>query len=177
MVRAEIGSTVTLSYLGTLDNGRIFHSTEEQGPLTFTIGCDQLFPALERAVIGMRQGETKNVVLSAAEAYGPRLQENILQVSRNSFPAEKEIRVGQKVSIGFSGGASRVMMVTGVAENRVVLDGNPPLAGCDLTFALRVERVESVKQQPGVAEEEQPADGGRQSQVPEVLPLRQARDR
>jgi peptidylprolyl isomerase len=142
MVRAEIGSSVTISYIGTLDNGRIFHSTDEHGPLTVTIGDDQIFPALEQALIGVRAGETKNVVIAAADAYGPHQQENIIQVARNAFPAGKEIIVGQKLSIEFSGGVARVMMVTDVGETGVTLDGNHPLAGCDLTFALKVDRVE-----------------------------------
>lgn len=58
------------------------------------------------------------------------------------FPAGKEIMVGQKTGIGFKGGASRVMLVTGVSEADVIPDGNHPLAGCGLTFALRVDRVE-----------------------------------
>jgi len=142
MVRAEIGSSVTISYIGTLDNGRIFHSTDEHGPLTVVIGADQLFPALEQALIGMRAGETKNIELPADEAYGRKRQENIIEVSRQTFPAGKEISVGQKLSIEFKGGASRMMIVTAVSENGVTLDGNHPLAGLDLTFALKVERVE-----------------------------------
>ena len=142
MKHAEKGSTVTISYIGTLDNGRIFHSTEEQGPQTFTIGDEQVFPALEQAIIGMRAGEVKNIVLSAEEAYGLRRQENIISVAREAFPAGKEIVTGQKLSIEFKGGASRVMVVTAVNETDVKLDGNHPLAGLDLTFALRMEQVE-----------------------------------
>lgn len=142
MTQAAPGSTVTISYIGTLDNGRIFHSTETQGPLTVTIGAGQLFPALEQAIIGMRAGEVKNIELSAEEAYGPRLQENIIRVARNTFPAGKEIMVGQKLSIEFKGGTSRVMVVTAVDDAEVTLDGNHPLAGLDLTFALKVELVE-----------------------------------
>jgi FKBP-type peptidyl-prolyl cis-trans isomerase 2 len=142
MTHARHGSTVTVSYIGTLDNGRIFHSTEESSPLTFTIGGDQVFPALEQAVIGMGAGETKNLVLCADQAYGPRRRENIITVGRDLFTADKEIAVGQKLNIEFSGGASRVMLVTAVSDTAVTLDGNHPLAGCELTFALRVERVE-----------------------------------
>jgi FKBP-type peptidyl-prolyl cis-trans isomerase 2 len=142
MRHAEIGSTVTISYIGTLDNGRIFHSTEEHGPQTLTIGAGQVFPALEQAIIGMRAGETKNIVLTAEESYGPRLQENIIRVDRKNFPAGKEIAVGQKLSIDFRGGTSRVMAVTAVSEDEVTLDGNHPLAGLDLTFALTLDRVE-----------------------------------
>ncbi|OGU17976.1 MAG: peptidylprolyl isomerase [Geobacteraceae bacterium GWC2_53_11] len=142
MTQAAAGSTVTISYIGTLDNGRIFHSTETQGPLTVAIGSGQLFPALEQAIIGMRAGEVKNIELTAAEAYGSRLQENIIRVARNTFPAGKEIMVGQKLSIEFKGGTSRVMVVTAVDGAEVTLDGNHPLAGLDLTFALKVEQVE-----------------------------------
>lgn len=142
MVPAEIGSRVTISYVGTLDNGRIFHSTDEHGPLTVSIGAGEVFPALEQAIIGMRAGEVKNVVLSPEEAYGPRLDENIITVARLTFPAGKEVRVGQKISIGFKGGESQVMLVSRVSEADVTMDGNHPLAGCGLTFVLRIDRVE-----------------------------------
>ncbi len=142
MGRVALGSTVTVSYIGTLDNGRIFHSTDDQGPLTVTIGACQLFPALEQALLGMSAGEVKNVVLTAAEAYGPRLRENVISVARSAFPAGKELVVGQKLSIQFSGDATRVMVISHVGETEVELDGNHPLAGLDLTFALRVDRVE-----------------------------------
>jgi peptidylprolyl isomerase len=142
MKRAEIGSTVTIRYIGTLDNGRIFHSTDGDGPQTYTLGAGQFFPALEQAITGMRAGEVKNIVLTAAEAYGPRLPENIISLSRASFPAGKEIAAGQKLSIEFKGGVSRVMVVTAVGESDVTLDGNHPLAGQELTFALRVDKVE-----------------------------------
>jgi FKBP-type peptidyl-prolyl cis-trans isomerase 2 len=144
MAQAEINSTVTISYIGTLDNGRIFHSTDEEGPLTVTLGADQLFPVLEQGIIGMQVGSVKNIVLSAAEAYGPRIQENIIQISRQSFPAGKEISVGQKLSIDFKGGISKVMVVIAVSDSEVTLDGNHPLAGCDLTFALRLDAIECM---------------------------------
>lgn len=142
MTQAKNGSSVTISYIGTLDNGKIFHSTEVNGPVTVTIGTEQVFPALEQALLGMRAGEVKNVILSAADAYGPRVQENIIRVARQTFPAGKEISVGQKLSIEFKGGASRVMIVTAASDTDVTLDGNHPLAGLDLTFALKVEQVE-----------------------------------
>jgi peptidylprolyl isomerase len=142
MTLAQQGSTVSVHYIGTLDNGRIFHSTADEEPLTFTIGRNQVFPALEQTVIGMAVGETVNFVIPAAEAYGPRLKENIICVERTNFPAEKEIRVGQKLSIAFTGGTERVMQITGVSETEVTLDGNHPLAGLDLTFALRLDNIE-----------------------------------
>ena len=142
MERAQDGSTVCIHYIGTLDNGRIFHSTTEEEPLIFTIGRQQVFPLLEQAVLGMQVGQTRNVVIPAAEAYGPRLEEHIIRVGRGQFPAGRELKVGQKLAIDFSGGESRVMLVREVNETEVTLDGNHPLAGLDLTFALRLDRIQ-----------------------------------
>ncbi len=141
MRTAAPGDTVAIHYIGTLDNGRIFDSTVDRGePLVFTIGAGEVFAALEREVVGMAAGQAKNVVIPAAEAYGPRLQENIIAVGRESFPAG-DLAVGRRVRIAFGGGAERVMVITGVTEATVTLDGNHPLAGLDLTFALKLDRI------------------------------------
>lgn len=141
MKRAEKDSIVTISYIGTLDNGRIFDSTEDSGPLTFTIGNDQVFAALEQAIIGMASGETKNILIPAADAYGPRLDDNIIKVKREMFPAERDLRIGEKIRIEFSGGRERILVILDQDEQEVTLDGNHPLAGLDLTFALRLDAV------------------------------------
>ena len=141
MKPAQPGSIVTVSYIGTLDNGRIFDSTEDSGPLTFTIGNDQVFAALEQAIIGMASGETKNILIPAADAYGPRLDENIIKVKREMFPADRELRIGEKLRIEFNGGRERILIVIEQNEQEVTLDGNHPLAGLDLTFALRLDAV------------------------------------
>ncbi|AJE02278.1 FKBP-type peptidyl-prolyl cis-trans isomerase [Geobacter pickeringii] len=133
------GDTVAIHYIGTLDDGRIFDSTVDRGePLVFTIGAGQLFAALEREIVGMAVGGAKNVVIPAAQAYGPRRKENVLRVDRGSFPAG-DLVVGRKVRIEFAGGVERVMLVTEVTEATVTLDGNHPLAGLDLTFALKLD--------------------------------------
>lgn len=141
MRTAAPGDTVAIHYIGTLDNGRIFDSTVDRGePLIFTIGAGEVFAALEREVVGMAAGQAKNILIPAAVAYGPRLQENIVRVERKSFPAG-DLAVGRKVRIEFDGGTERVMVVTEVTETTVTLDGNHPLAGLDLTFALKLDRI------------------------------------
>jgi FKBP-type peptidyl-prolyl cis-trans isomerase 2 len=141
MKRAQLGSTVTVQYVGTLDNGKIFDSNSDEEPLEFIIGSNQVFPALEQGVIGMAVGEVRNIVLKAVEAYGPRRQENLLTISRSRFPADKPLVIGQKLSIEFSGGQARVMQITEITEESVTMDGNHPLVGLDLTFALRLDRI------------------------------------
>ena len=75
--QAKMGDTVVVRYIGTLDNGRIFDNAEEN-PVTITLGANQVFPALEAGIVGMKVGEAKNIFLHTGEAYGPRRPENIL---------------------------------------------------------------------------------------------------
>lgn len=141
MQRAKKGDRVTINYIGTLDNGYIFDSTQESEPLSFNIGDDEIFPALEQAIIGMAPGQAKNLLIPAAQAYGPRRKENILVLKRESLPAENQPKPGQNVQLQLADGSELLMRVIQVNDAEVVLDGNHPLAGLDLTFALQLEAI------------------------------------
>jgi FKBP-type peptidyl-prolyl cis-trans isomerase 2 len=141
MQRAKHGDQVTVHYIGTLDNGRIFDQRDDDQPLVFTIGSGEIFPALEQDIVGMKVGEVKNIHLPAEQAYGPRLKENLLQVSRQRFPAERDLRLGQKLLVELAGSEQQVMRIRNIYEQQVVLDGNHDLAGCDLTFALQLVKI------------------------------------
>jgi peptidylprolyl isomerase len=144
---AHIGDRVTIHYIGTLDTGRIFDSADAGNPLSFTIGQGEVFPALEAAVRGMQVGTACNVEIPAEQAYGPVREENLLQLSRRQFPAERELRLGEKISITFADGEERIMQVVNCGDDVVTLDGNHPLAGHDLTFALKLI---SIDKKPAV---------------------------
>lgn len=141
MQQAKSGDTVTVHYIGTLDNGRIFDSRDENSPLEFTLGNGDVFSALEEQIVGMKVGQVKNILLAAEQAYGPRREENIITLKRDMFPADKELKLGQKLSLEFGGKSERVMMITRLEGDEVTLDGNHLLAGQDLTFALKLEAI------------------------------------
>lgn len=138
MTQAATGDQVTVHYIGTLDNGRIFDQRDSDAPLSFTLGSGEVFTALEKQVVGMRVGEVKNIHLAAEQAFGPRREENLLRLPRVMFPADRELKISQKLNIELGGKEQRVMRVRQVDEEEVLLDGNHDLAGCDLTFALEL---------------------------------------
>ena len=138
MQRAQKGDRVTVHYIGTLDNGHIFDQRDGDEPLSFVIGAGEIFPDMETGIIGMKVGEVKNIHLAAEQAYGLRLDENLLKVSRKLFPADRELRIGRKLNIELAGNEQRMMRIRHVDEQEVLLDGNHDLAGCDLTFALEL---------------------------------------
>ena len=138
---AQKGNRVSVHYIGTLDNGRIFDSRDDDSPLVITLGNNEVFPALEAEIIGMKEGDVKNIIIKAEDAYGKRLKGNIVDVPRTNFPADKELRVGQKLNLEFADGSARIMMITNIEDEHVTLDGNHALAGLELTFALKLDKI------------------------------------
>ena len=139
---AQAGDRVTIYYIGTLDNGHIFDTADEDSPLSFTIGKGDVFPALEEAVIGLQVGMANNVEIAADKAFGPHRKENMVRLPRGQFPADRDLRVGEKISIAFADGEERVMRIIKDENDEVTLDGNHPLAGLDLTFALQLVSID-----------------------------------
>lgn len=149
MITAKLGDRVTVHYIGTLDNGRIFDSADSDNPLSITLGQGEVFTALEQAIVGMKVGSAANIEIPAEQAFGPHRKENMLQVPRSSFPAERELRIGEKISLAFSDGEERVMRVIAEENDAVTLDANHPLAGLDLTFALQLVEVHQAAANAG----------------------------
>jgi peptidylprolyl isomerase len=138
--QAKAGDTVRVHYTGTLDDGTEFDSSAGREPLEFTLGAGQVVPGFDAAVTGMRIGERKTVTIPAAEAYGEPRQELLLTVPRAQVPPNVQPRVGQRLQVG-RGDQAFPVVVHEVTDEHVVLDGNHPLAGQDLTFALELVEI------------------------------------
>ena len=134
---AKTGDTVQVHYTGTLDDGTEFDSSAGREPLSFTLGAGQVVPGFEAAVTGMALGEKKTVTIPAAEAYGEPRPELLMTVPRAQVPPTMQPRVGQRLQVG-RGEQAFPVIVHEVTDEHVILDGNHPLAGQDLTFALEL---------------------------------------
>lgn len=137
---ATVGDTVRVHYTGTLTDGTVFDSSRGRDPLEFTLGGGRVIPGFEQAITGMKVGEARTVTIPAADAYGPRRDDLVMAVERTRLPATLAPEVGQQLQLG-SAGQRFVVTVREVADDHVVLDGNHPLAGEDLTFALELVEV------------------------------------
>ena len=137
MKAAKAGDSVRLHYTGTLGNGKEFDSSRGRAPLAFTLGSGQVIPGFDVAVTGMRVGEKKTVTIPAAEAYGERQTELVVEMPLSRFPDHIRPEVGQELEMARQGDRIHVI-VREVSANTVVLDANHPLAGEDLTFQLEL---------------------------------------
>ncbi|MBS3762440.1 MAG: peptidylprolyl isomerase [Candidatus Brocadiia bacterium] len=138
MAQAQDGDTVKVHYRGTLDNGQAFDDSHQGDPFEFTIGNEEVIPGFEEAVRGMSPEEEKTITIEAAEAYGPRRDDLVMEVDRSNFQEDADFEVGHRVQIQPEEGQQFVAMITNLSEDSVTLDANHPLAGQDLTFEVEL---------------------------------------
>jgi len=136
----EDGKKVKIHYTGTLSDGEKFDSSEGRDPLEFETGAGMVIPGFDSAVRDMEVGSKKTVTLPAAEAYGELRDEMIGDFPKDKFPADMELSVGMPLQMTGPDGPVPVV-VKEIKEDAVTLDGNHPLAGKDLTFALELVEI------------------------------------
>lgn len=136
MTQANKGSIVEVEYAGKLEDGTVFSASSSEEPLQFRIGDGRIIPGFERAVMGMEPGETKTVTVSANQAYGSHDPDNVHTISRDKFPPD--VQVGQQYQLDPEKNGPEIVTVVKIAEDKVTVDGNHPLAGRDLTFDIKL---------------------------------------
>jgi len=138
MSNAKTGDTVKIHYTGTLDDGTQFDSSAGREPLEFQLGSGQVIPGFDQAVEGMAVGEQKTVNIPAEQAYGPRHEQMIQEVPRSALPEDLEPAEGMALRAQQPDGRVIDLTVTAVNEDSITVDGNHPLAGQALNFAIEL---------------------------------------
>jgi peptidylprolyl isomerase len=141
MTQAQKGDTVRVHYTGKLQDGSVFDSSREREPLELTLGSGRVIPGFEQAIEGMAPGDTKSVDVPAAEAYGQRFQERVVDFERERLPAGIDPQVGQQLQLQTQQGQPVPAVVTRVSESTITVDANHPLAGRDLVFDLELMEI------------------------------------
>ncbi len=131
------GHKVALEYTVFLADGTQVDTNIGEDPLVFVLGSHQVFPALEQALLGLRVGDFKQVVLSADDAYGPVVQEAFREVDLEHVP-ESLRKVGSVLGLQDPSGGVYPVRIHQINGNRAVLDFNHPLAGQELRFDVKV---------------------------------------
>lgn len=130
---------VTLTFELMDAQGNLIEKAEE--PIAYLHGgFHGIFPLVEQALDGKVAGDSCQVRLAPNDAFGEYDAELVHVESRDKFPPE--VAVGMQFEgRGDQSGHAVVYTVTDVADNKVVVDGNHPLAGQTLDFRCIVAEV------------------------------------
>jgi FKBP-type peptidyl-prolyl cis-trans isomerase SlyD len=131
------GLVVSMEYTLIVD-GEVLDTSDGVGPLQFLAGHDNIVPGLEREMIGMKIGESKEVVVSPEDGYGEFDEEAFMEVPRSEFPTDMEIEEGVELSVTDEDGKNQYARVESLTDETVSLDFNHPLAGAELHFSVKV---------------------------------------
>lgn len=141
MAQAKVGDTVRVRYTGSLEDGTVFGGSPEQEPLEVTLGKKNVLPGFEEAVVGMKEGDTKNFSIQPDDAFGQRQEGLVFDVERSKLPPEIELQLGGVLRVESDTGRNYDVTVTGIDDEKVTLDGNHPLAGEVLNFDIELVEI------------------------------------
>ena len=134
-------TVVTLAYNVTDPDGQMVDQGEQ--PIVYLHGgYDDIFPKIEEALQGKQAGETVKVKLQPDEAFG-EYDADLLQIEpRQDFPQELEIGMQfEGAPDGTDDEDFILYRVTDIVDDKVMLDGNHPLAGMALVFTCTISEV------------------------------------
>lgn len=142
MQEVKTGDVVRVHYTGKLTNGEQFDSSTGREPLEFTVGAGMMIKGFDDAMPGMTIGQKKTINILPEDAYGPRMEEAIIEFPKANVPPEMVLEPGMQLTLSNQAGQPVPVIVVELKEDVIVLDANHFLAGQELVFD--VELVEIV---------------------------------
>lgn len=140
-MKIEDNCVVTIEYeLTQLGQNDIIDSNKNQAPLEFMTGKSQIIPGLEKELIKLEKGESADIKVIAAEAYGEIKPEAVDSLPKEQF-ADIKLEVGMQLFGQGEQGEQIAVTVKEFNDETVTIDYNHPLAGKDLMFSLTIKDV------------------------------------
>ncbi len=165
---------ITIAYILKDGNGKIIEEIPQSHPVVYIHGLsDFVPPGLQNAMDGLKIGQRAVVPLSAHDAYGSYQDELVIEVTKEELQDIGQLWVGMEIEMAQDDFAAMeswkapdgpsafldddnlgepfLYILREIREKTVLLDGNHPLAGMDLTFEIQIVGID----QPSVTELEQ----------------------
>ena len=138
-------TVVTITFRATDAQGKLLEDGKASRAYLHG-GYNNTLPGIEKALEGQEKGYQATLVLQPEDAFGLRDESLATSIPKNEFPPG--VKVGGQLQGVDDQGREQVFTVMKIKGDTVLLDGNHPLAGQVLRFAVKV-----VDVQPASADE------------------------
>jgi FKBP-type peptidyl-prolyl cis-trans isomerase SlyD len=139
MSQVAKNTVVTITYSLASSDGEILERSDE--PHSYLHGgYGNVFDAVEKALEGKSVGDEVVVKMDPEEAFGEYDEQLVRVEDRSIFPPELEVGM-QFEGHGESSGEVNLYTVTEITDDKVVVDGNHPLAGQAVNFHCQITEV------------------------------------
>jgi FKBP-type peptidyl-prolyl cis-trans isomerase SlyD len=143
-MKIEKNTAVTLSYQVFESTGKLLEESKE--PMAYLHGgYGNTFAKLEAALEGQQVGYQATVELQPQDAFGERNESLLQSIPKAQFPAG--VKVGGQLEARDDEGHPHHFTVLKIKGDTVFLDGNHPMAGKTLRFALKVLEVRAASEE------------------------------
>jgi FKBP-type peptidyl-prolyl cis-trans isomerase SlyD len=133
-------TVASFHYTLTDDAGTVIDTSSGRAPLTYLHGAGNIVPGLEKEMAGHETGDKFNVVVTPEEGYGEPEPQLVQVVPREAFQGVDDLQVGMEFQAHTAHGPMSVAIAK-IDGDAVTVDGNHPLAGKTLHFAIEVTDV------------------------------------
>jgi FKBP-type peptidyl-prolyl cis-trans isomerase SlyD len=134
-------TVVTMHYKVVNAQGQLLDKAQE--PTSYLHGgYDNTLPKIEEALEGQEVGFATTLNLSAADAFGERDEGLVQTIAKKDFPPG--VKVGGQLRGRTPDGQEQVFRVVKIKGDQVLLDGNHPWAGQNLSLSLKVLEVRAA---------------------------------
>ncbi|MBL8117962.1 MAG: peptidylprolyl isomerase [Anaerolineae bacterium] len=135
--KIEDGIVVSMTYVLVVDGEEVGRADEDQ-PLEYLHGAENIVPGLEAALEGKKIGDRVQVTVAPADAYGEYDEDEVDEFDRDEIPGSENLEVGMIVEVEDEDGYIYEGTVVELTEGSVIVDFNHPLAGKTLNFDVTV---------------------------------------
>jgi len=142
MTAIKEGDKVNISFEAKLETGETVLKTEEERPLEVTVGEGAIPKSIENALLDMKVGESKTITLESSEAFGPRVEDLVINLPKEGFGTDANLNVGETVSMTSPEGKKYTGTILEMKDENIMVDFNHPLAGKNLIFIVTIVSIE-----------------------------------
>jgi len=144
-MQVAANTVVTIDYVLTNDEGDVIDRSDN-GAFCYLHGARNIIPGLENALAGKTTGDSLSVTVEPEEGYGIRDEAMLQVISRDMFGPDQDIEAGMQFHAQSPQGETMVITVTQVEGDDITVDGNHPLAGVKLNFAVSIVDIRDATQ-------------------------------
>ncbi|MDR0762657.1 MAG: peptidylprolyl isomerase [Campylobacteraceae bacterium] len=121
-------------------DGNLLDSNMDSTPLSFIMGKNQIIHGLEREIANLKQGDSSDIMVTAADAYGAYNEQAVQTLPLEQFAG---IKLSNGMTLYGQGedGNTVQAIVKEFNEQEVTIDFNHPLAGKDLYFKVEIAEI------------------------------------
>ncbi len=141
MTQVREGDTIRIHYVGKLQDGSVFDSSDGGASLELKIGRGEFIRGLEEGVIGMVPGETREIFMTPEKAYGPYIREKVFEFHKDRIGEGITPEVGLQMQLYRADGMPITVKVIDKTETGYIMDANHALAGQSLIFSVTLEEI------------------------------------